>query len=145
MRFIQVPVRLITLSVVGVGFLGSVGLTTFSQPRIPSDGNHSSPAIARVTWPNGDTRNLRFAGVGCAISMCSRVRIQSMVKDSTAVNSTWLDSVALIKDITDQDALFVFKDGTVSRLPILSGNRYLYFANGKAEIGKFESVEFLSR
>jgi hypothetical protein len=68
-----------------------------------------------------------------------------MVKDSTAVNSTWLDSVALIKDITDQDALFVFKDGTVSRLPIISGNRYLYFANGRAEIGKFESVEFLSR
>jgi hypothetical protein len=77
--------------------------------------------------------------------MCSRVRIQSKVKDSTAVNTTWLDSVAAIRDITDQDALFVFKDGTVSRLQILSGNRYLYFANGRAEIGKFESVEFLSR
>ena len=145
MRFIQVPVRLITLSVVGVGFLGSVGLTSFSQPRTPSDRDHSSPAIARVTWPNGNTRTLRFEGVGCAVSMCSRVRIQSKVVDSTAVNSTWLDSAASIKDITDQDALFVFKDGTVSRLPIISGNRYLYFANGKAEIGKFDSVEFLSR
>jgi hypothetical protein len=56
---------------------------------------------------------------------------------------TWLDSVASIKHITSQGALFTFKDGTARRLPVIPGNRFLYFANGKMEMGKFESVEFV--
>jgi len=61
------------------------------------------------------------------------------------VTNTWLDSIASIKDITSQDALFTFKDGPARRLQVVSGNRFLYFANGKMEIGKFKSVEFLAR
>jgi hypothetical protein len=56
---------------------------------------------------------------------------------------TWLDSVASIKDITSQDALFTFKDGTARRLPVISGNRFLYFANGKIEMGKLKRSSFL--
>ena len=98
----------------------------------------------RVIWPNGESRTLSFKGVGCAMNMCSRVRIQSKIKDSLGVSDTWLDSVASIRDITNQDALFILKDGTSRRLPVISGNRFLYFANGKSEMGKFKSVEFIA-
>ena len=135
--------RLIIVSAVGIGFLASAGLSSL-PPRILADRGHYSPALAKVTWPNGVSRTLSFKGVGCAISMCSRVRIQSKVKDSLAVNNTWLDSVAAITDISSQDALFTFKDGTARRLSIISGNRYLYFANGKSEMGTFESVQFVA-
>ena len=143
MKFLGVPGRII-LAVVAVSFLGRVGFSSFSQPTSGERG-HSSPAIAIVTWPNGDSRTLRFEGVGCAISMCSRVRIQSKIKGSLAVKNTWLDSVSSIEDITDHDALFLFKDGSARRLPITLGNRFFYFGNGKIELGKLRSVEFHNR
>jgi hypothetical protein len=74
------------------------------------------------------------------------VAIKSTVKsDSLSDTSTWLDSVAAIKDATPHDALFVFKDGTERRLAVIPGNRYLYVANGKAELSSVKSVEFMSR
>ena len=144
MKLFSGPGRLL-LSLGAIGFLGAVGANSFTQPASTSDREHSSPAMARVIWPNGDSRTLSFRGVGCAISMCSRVRIQSKIKDSLASHNTWLDAVASISDITTQDALFLFKDGSARRLPIVAGNRFLYFGNGKAEIGRFKSVEFLDR
>jgi hypothetical protein len=144
------PISL-SLSVVGVGFLASAGLTApqrslvFHWRNAVTEQGHFSPVMAKVTWPNGDSRTLSFEGVGCEISMCSRVRIQSRPKGSMVVSNTWLDAIASIKDITSQDALFIFKDGTARRLPVVSGNRFLYFASGKMEMGKFKSVEFLAR
>ena len=137
------PGRII-LAVVAVTFLGRVGLGSFSEPTGGERG-HSSPAKAIVTWPNGDRRTLRFEGVGCAVSMCSRLRIQSKIKGSLAVNDTWLDSVSSIENVTDSDALFHFKDGSAGRLPITLGNRFFYFGNGKIELGKLRSVEFHNR
>lgn len=139
-RFVMLG-KLAAVGVVLVGFLAIAGLRAISV----ADQGHYSPALARVTGPNGDSHTLSFRGVGCAISMCSRIRIQSKVENSPAVNNTWLDSVASISDITSQDALFTFRDGSAQRLPIISGNRFLYFANGKAEMGNFKSIEFISR
>jgi hypothetical protein len=136
--------RLVILGVVGIGFLASAGLTS-PPPGSLAERAHSSPVMAKITWPNGYSRTLSFEGVGCADSMCSRVRIQSMVQNSLAVENTWLDSVASITAITGEDALFTFKDGTARRLQIVAGNRFLYFAEGKTEMGKFESVEFVAR
>jgi hypothetical protein len=64
------------LSVVGVGFFASAGLTApprslaFRWRKAVSERGHFSPAMAKVTWPNGDSRTLSFEGVGCEISMC---------------------------------------------------------------------------
>jgi hypothetical protein len=144
------PIAL-SLSVLGVGFFASAGLTApprhleFHRRNAVSEQGHFSPVMARVTWRNGDSRTVSFEGVGCEISMCSRVRIQSRLQGSIVVTNTWLDSITSIRDITSQDALFTFKDGTARRLPVVSGNRFLYFANGKMEMGKFKSVEFLAR
>ena len=143
-RFRGLPARFIICSVVGVGFLGSAGRSSLPRPSL-GDRDHYSPGLVRATWPNGESCTLSFKGVGCAMNMCSRVRIQSKIKDSLGVSDTWLDSVASIKDITNQDALLILKDGASRRLPAISGNRFLYFANGKSEMGKFESVEFVAR
>jgi hypothetical protein len=107
------------------------------------ESGHYSPGLARITLRNGDSRTVGFKGVGCEVSMCSRVRIQSRAKGSMVHSDTWLDSIVAIKDITSADALFVFKDGTTRRLAVVTGNRILYFADERLDMGKLQSVEFL--
>lgn len=145
MRVFSAGGRLL-LGVAAIGFLGTVGLTSAISPADASSQGHQSPAMVRVTFANGSVRTLKFNGVGCAVSMCSRVVVKSKVnRDSWLQDSTWLDSVAAIQDTTPRDALFVFKDGTQRRLSVIPGNRFLYLANGKVELSKVESVEFLAR
>jgi len=55
--------------------------------------------------------------------------------------STWLDSIAAI---TENDALFVFKDGSEWQLSIIDSNRFFYFADrcfgsGKIDVAKVRS------
>jgi hypothetical protein len=59
--------RLVILGVVGIEFLSTAGLTSLPPTSLAERG-HSSPVLAKVTWPNGDSRTLSFKGVGCAIS-----------------------------------------------------------------------------
>jgi hypothetical protein len=62
---------------------------------------------------------------------------------------TWLDSIASIKDPTDDDALFVLKDGTQHRMPLVMGFRVLYVRNlsggrENLDLAKTKSIEFLA-
>jgi hypothetical protein len=128
--------------VAAIGFVGTVGITCV--PGFAED--HAAPSFAKLTFSNGTTRTLKFKGVGCAVSVCSRVVIKSTVKpESLSQASTWLDSLAAIKDPTPRDALFVFKDGTQKRLAVVPGNRFLYLADGKVELSNLRAVEFLAR
>jgi hypothetical protein len=132
------------------------GAATFSAARpIDAGLGHSSNLRAKITVPDGSGRSVVVQGVGCIVSMCSRVVVRS--KESSArlavfglhkEMSTWLDSLAAIKDITKSDALFVFKDGSTRRMSIVNGNRFFYFANGyfgsgKIDVMKVRSIEFL--
>lgn len=129
------------LGVAVIGFFGTVGIT--SVPGFAE--GHAAPSFAKVTFSDGTTRTLNFKGVGCAVSVCSRVVIKSTVKPSLSQASTWLDSVAAITDPTPRDALFVFKNGTQRRLAVVPGNRFLYLADGKVELSNLKTVEFLAR
>ena len=130
------------LGLAAIGFLGTGGIT--SVPGLAE--GHAPPSFVRVTFSNGTTRKLKFKGVGCAVSVCSRVAIKSTVKpESFSHASTWLDSVTAIKDPTPRDALFVFKNGTQRRLAVVPGNRFLYLADGKMELSNLKAVEFLAR
>lgn len=145
MRVSQIFRISLSLTVVGVGLFASAGLTATRSSAYRNaviEEGHFSPVMARIKLRNGDSRTVDFKGVGCEVSMCSRVRIQSRAKDSMVNTDTWLDSIVAIKDITSADALFVFKDGTARRLPVVSGNRFLYFANERMDMGKLQSVEF---
>jgi hypothetical protein len=143
------------LLVIATGVLVG-GAATFSAARpVDAGSGHSSNLRAKITMPDGSSRSVVVQGVGCIVSMCSRVAVRS--KESPAPlaalglhreMSTWLDSLAAIKDITKIGALFVFKDGSTQRLSIVDGNRFFYFANahfgsGKIDVMKVRSIEFL--
>ena len=109
----------------------------------------SAPLVARMTLVNGSSRTVSLEGVGCSEELCSRVAVCSRPEGNSRVTKTWLDSIAAIKDITPDGALFVLKDGTSQRRSVVRDNRFLYFADqhggeGKIDLAGLKSIEFLT-
>jgi hypothetical protein len=108
---------------------------------------HSSGLTARITLPDGTIRMAMLEGLGCSRSICSRVTIKGKA-DSNSLVSLWLDSIATIKDTTENDALFVMRDGTQRRMSLVTDFRVLYLANRshsseKLDLAKIKLLEFL--
>ncbi len=82
----------------------------------------------------GTTRTAEVQGVGCSAAMCSRVFINAK-EDSHSTAKIWLDSIAAIKGVSKDAALFVLKDGTERLLAFIPDFRVLYIArpNGDSE------------
>jgi hypothetical protein len=65
--------------------------------------------------------------------------------------TTPLDTIATIKDITRDHALFVLKDGTQQRLSLVPDFRVLYVPNPdgsrteKIDLATLKSIEFIAR
>jgi hypothetical protein len=107
---------------------------------------HLSGMMAKVTLADGSSRTVRLEGVGCSESMCSRVFISSASEAGVSLR-TWIDSIASIKDATDNDALFVMRDGTERRLVLLPSFRVLYVSGRtggteKLDLTKIRALEF---
>jgi hypothetical protein len=148
--------RLATL-VAAIVVLGGLAIAFSAASPTKLEG-HSSNLMARITMPDGASRTVVVQGVGCNVSMCSRVAVRSKGEPDARLTAlglhkevkTWLDSIATITDITSHDAFFAFKDGSSSRrLSIIDGNRFLYFTSlyfdfDKIDVAKVQSVEFLS-
>jgi hypothetical protein len=108
---------------------------------------HSSGLTARITLPDGTIRMATLEGLGCSRSICSRVSIKGKAGSNSLV-SVWLDSIATIKDTTENDALLVMRDGTQRRMSLVTDFRVLYIANRsrnseKLDLAKIKSLEFL--
>jgi hypothetical protein len=118
---------------------------------VPSEAQAGrSSIVARMTLVDGSSRTVAFDGVGCSEAMCSRVAIRGKAGGDSRVTRTWFDTIATIKDITSEDALFVLKNGTARRLSVVHDNRFLYVAdpNGvgeKIDLAGVKSVEFLAQ
>src|SRR6266849_2438957 len=78
---------------------------------------HLSGFTARITMPDGTVRMARLEGLGCSVSICSRVAVKGKASNDSSVRF-WLDSIAAIKDTTENGALLVMKDGTEQRLAL---------------------------
>jgi hypothetical protein len=109
----------------------------------------SGPLVARMTLANGSSRTVSLEGVGCSEAMCSRVAVRSRPEGDSRVTKTWLDTIAAIKDITSDGALFVLKNGTSRRLSVVHDNRFIYFADQhgaekKIDLAGIQSIEFLA-
>ena len=124
---------------------------TFGGLRAPSSEakSGSSPLVARMTLANGDARTVTLEGVGCSEAMCSRVVVRTRSEGDSGVTRTWLDTIAAIRDITPDAAVFVLKDGTARRLSVVHENQFLYFesqngAEGKISLAGIKRVEFLA-
>ena len=122
-----------------------------SSPAISVDqasANHLSGLMARITMRDGTTRTVKLEGVGCTQSICSRTAIKAK-SESESVVRTWFDGLAAIQDTTSRDALFVMKDGTSTRMSLLTDFRVLYLANRlggpeRLDLGALKSIEFVT-
>jgi|SRR5579872_1323427 len=109
---------------------------------------HRSGLTARVTAADGTSRTIKLEGVGCTESMCSRVFIRSKSASGASLQ-TWLDAIASVKDPSENDALFVMRDGSERRLSFVPDFRVLYVSdpNGhteKLDLAKIRSLEIIN-
>ena len=119
------------------------------QPLTIEEQQHLSSQTARLTLLNGETRTVLLEGVGCPTSMCSRVLVNSKTPGNPLLTKTWLDSVSAIREVSKDDALFVFRDGTERRLSVIPLNRVLYVkgrlaGDEKIDLASVRSLEFIA-
>lgn len=128
--------------------ISAVGIGAAAQRPAETDPHHLSSLRVRLALLNGASQIVMLEGVGCSSSMCSRVSIDSKGRGEVSITKTWLDSIADIRNITKNDAVFRFKDGAERRLSIVPLNRVLYIqgpsgAAEKLDLAKVKAVEFL--
>jgi hypothetical protein len=130
-----------------------IALSTFSAARNAAPDRlegHLSHLSARMVLSDGTTRAVKLEGVGCTVSMCSRVAVNARTEGTRTegngvIQKIWLDSISSIQDITSNDALFRLKDGTQRRLSVVTENRILYAAGsaGKIDLSHIQSLTFV--
>ncbi len=123
-------------------------LITFSMTGLGDD-NHLPGFTARIAFPNGAIRTAEIQGVGCSATICSRVFINAKESSPLPVK-IWLDSIAAIKDVREDAALFVMKDGTERRVTLIPDFRVLYIERPghpaeKLDLGRIRSLEIVSK
>jgi len=89
----------------------------------------------------------KLEGLRCSRSICSKVAIKGKA-DGDSLLSLRLDSIAAIKDTTENDALLVMKSGTEQWMSLITDVRVLFLANRshnseKLDLVKIKSLEFL--
>jgi hypothetical protein len=123
--------------------IGAVSLAAFDQPSAqPKPAGPVTPLTAKLTSLNGASRAIVLDGVGCSVSMCSRIVIKGKAEDGSLVEIP----LAKIASIKDSD-VFVTKDGVERRLSLVKDFRVLYFTDpdggtGKVDLSKIKSIEF---
>jgi hypothetical protein len=89
----------------------------------------------------------KLEGLGCTSSICSRVAIKGEVNSGSRARF-WLDGIATIKDIRQDDALLVMKNGTEQRMKLITDFRVLYLGSRsggpeRLDLTRIKSLEFL--
>jgi len=142
MKVFSVLSRLAAIAVVCLaGSAGVASITPFD------DEGHKSSLRATVTMADGTARAITLRGVGCPISMCSRVRARDVKADSVR-----LDGLASVREISHSaegpvKAIFKFKDGVERQASIVAANRVLYVAGHfgfteKLDLGSVSRIDF---
>ena len=133
---------MLRMMILGAALFSPAAFTTRLVSGEPARG-----LMAKITLLNGSTQTMKFEGVGCTSSICSRTVLKSKTGDSAV--STRLDGIAAIKDVRDGDALFVLRDGKEQRMSLLTDFRVLYLTNSrgaseKVDLATVKNVEFLA-
>jgi hypothetical protein len=122
------------------GVVQATSVNSIRTPLLDDDGHRSSLPI-RITMLNGIERTVTLEGVGCPVSMCSRVRVRN-----TRANNVWLDGVASVSGIQNGasgtvKAIFNFKSGEQGQESVVSGNRVLYVKDGRGRREKLDLAD----
>jgi hypothetical protein len=123
-------------AIVVVGVVSLVG--TFGSATPHNDVRHRSSLRATLTSVDGTARTVTLEGIGCSISMCSRVRAKDTNKDDV-----WLDGLSSVRQISHDghgpvQAIFRFRDGGERLASIVEGNRILYIRDGFSTTKKLD-------
>jgi len=149
MNLFLFPIRVAALAT-ALSVIGGAGAASFAPASAAGEeAQHASSLTAKITLLNGASRTVALEGVGCTASICSRVAVDSRKPGDPVITKTWLDSIATIKDVTKDDALFVFRDRTQRRLAVIPLNRVLYIKSQsgrdeKINLATIKSLEFIS-
>jgi hypothetical protein len=100
-----------------------------------------------LTTVDGTARTVTLQGVGCSISMCSRVRAKDATNDDV-----WLDGLSSVRQISHDShgsvqAIFRFRNGAERQASLVEGNRILYIRDGfrsteKLDLASLTSIDF---
>ena len=105
---------------------------------VEANAGHKTSLPVVLTMADGTTKAVTLEGVGCAASMCSRVRARENNSDSI-----WLDGLTSIRQIHDANggvqATFAFKNGIEREGSIAQDNRVLYISHW---LGNPEKIDF---
>jgi hypothetical protein len=140
------PCRLTGVLLLGTTFILNAvsGPLKLADVNDISSSSHLAGLTAKITLLNGSTRIIRLDGIGCSVSICSRVFITG--KDQhNSVTRIWFDTLSAIKDITENRAVFILSDGTAHQLSLLPDFRVIYLAsqNGRPERIDFSKIKSL--
>ncbi len=135
------------ISILRMIILGAVLLSPAAFTTRLVSGEPAPGLMAKITLLDGAIATMKFEGVGCTSSICSRTVLKSKTGDSAV--STRLDSIAAIKDVNGGDVLFILRDGKERRMSLLTDFRVLYLTNTKGasekvDLTKVKMVEFLA-
>jgi hypothetical protein len=142
MKMFSVVSRITAIAVVCLA--GGAGMA--SMTPLDNEG-HRSSLHATVIMADGTAHTITLRGVGCPISMCSRVRARDINADSV-----WLDGLASVRGISANaegpvKAVFKFRDGVERQASIVASNRVLYIAGHfgfteKLDLGSVSKIDF---
>lgn len=112
------------------------GIACADAPEVKVEDGHAMPLVVRITYLDGKTQS----GLLCqcktsTYSFCSIRHTQTTKSPQGGKVVLWWDTVALIKDTAENEALFVFRNGRERRLGFSS--LYLIIID---DIGMVDSV-----
>jgi hypothetical protein len=149
MKLLSLVSRIAVITAVWA-LLGSAGFARVVAPwrgLPPVNNDHRSSLQARVTMVDGTSRTITIQGVGCAESICSRVRAKTVTGDIV-----WLDGLASVRAISHETdgpvkAVFTLRNGSVRPASLVPLNRVLYVQGrfGRTEtldLGSVSQVDF---
>lgn len=138
--------RLIAISVVSTAALLIVPLHVVSGAP-GKESTAQGTCLVRLGLHDGSSKVVRLDGVGCDEWIYYRVAVNSRAVGNVIINRTRFDTIAAIREIADDSAVFVLKDGTTRRVSVIPDNRVLYVsaADGRTQkIGmrQVQSIDF---
>ena len=115
--------------------------------RASSERVEQSGQLIRLNVRGGSSQVVTLDGVGCDETICSRVAVNARSLGNVIANRTRFADIAAIRDISEDAATFLLRDGTKRRLTVVPDNRVLYVfdANHRAQkisLQRLTSVEF---
>ncbi len=119
----------------------------YAEHGVPSKHMEQAGQSIRLNVRDGSSQIVTLNGVGCDETICSRVAVSARSLGNVIANRTRFADIAAIRDISEETATFVLKDGTIHRLSVVPDNRVLYVSDAnhraqKISLQRLTSVEF---